>query len=169
MVIFMTMQDILYYIHTYRLIVLFLIVVGEYCVPAMPTGIVMPAAGIIAGQAHKGIIKVMLISLIAGLVGSIILYLLGYFVGSTLLEKLKIKHPKIEDKLEKTEKILEKHSFLGIFICRLIPIIRTYVSLICGTVKVNFLKFIIFSIPGIFCWNFTGIVVGYFFGGKIRF
>ena len=158
MVVFMTMQDILYYIHTYGLIVLFLIVVGEYCVPAMPTGIVMPAAGIIAGQAHKGIIKVMLISLIAGLVGSIILYLLGYFVGSTLL-----------DKLEKTEKIIEKHSFLGIFICRLIPIIRTYVSLICGTVKVNFLKFIIFSIPGIFCWNFTGIVVGYFFGGKIRF
>ena len=51
MVVFMTMQDILYYIHTYGLIVLFLIVVGEYCVPAMPTGIVMPAAGIIAGQA----------------------------------------------------------------------------------------------------------------------
>ncbi len=111
MVVFMTMQDVLYYIHTYGLIILFLIVVGEYCIPAMPTGIVMPAAGIIAGQAHKGIIKVMLISLIAGLVGSIILYLLGYFIGSTLLEKLKIKHPKIEDKLEKTEKILDKHSF----------------------------------------------------------
>jgi len=154
MVVFMTMQDVLYYIHTYGLIILFLIVVGEYCIPAMPTGIVMPAAGIIVGQAHKGIIKVMLISLIAGLVGSIILYLLGYFIGSTLLEKLKIKHPKIEDKLEKTEKILDKHSFLGIFICR---------------VKVNFFKFIIFSIPGIFCWNFTGIVVGYFFGGKIKF
>ena len=97
----MTMQDVLYYIHTYGLIVLFLVVVGEYCIPGIPTGIVMPAAGIVAGQAHKGLIEVMLI------------------------------------------------------------------SLICGTVKVNFLKFMIFSIPGIFCWNFSGIVVGYLFGGKI--
>ena len=164
----MTMQDILYYIHTYGLIVLFLIVVGEYCVPAMPTGIVMPAAGIIAGQAHKGIIEVMLISLVAGIVGSIILYLVGYFIGATILEKIKKKHPKMEDKILKTEKIIKEHSFFGIFVCRLIPIVRTYVSLICGTVKINFWRFIAFSIPGIFCWNFTGIVVGYFFGGQIK-
>lgn len=165
----MTMQDVLYYIHTYGLIVLFLVVIGEYCIPGIPTGIVMPAAGIVAGQAHEGIIEVMLISLIAGIVGSIILYLLGYFLGTTLMEKLKIKHPKIESGIEKTQKIMEEHSFIGIFICRLIPIVRTYVSLICGTVKVNFLKFMIFSIPGIFCWNFSGIVAGYFFGGKIVF
>lgn len=163
----MTMQDVLYYIHTYGLIVLFLVVVGEYCIPGIPTGIVMPAAGIVAGQAHKGLIEVMLISLIAGVVGSIILYLVGYFLGATLLEKLKIKHPKIESGIEKTQHVMEEHSFVGIFICRLIPIVRTYVSLICGTVKVNFLKFMIFSIPGIFCWNFSGIVVGYLFGGKI--
>lgn len=163
----MTMQDVLYYIHTYGLIVLFLVVVGEYCIPGIPTGIVMPAAGIVAGQAHEGLIEVMLISLIAGVVGSIILYLVGYFLGTTLLEKLKIKHPKIERGIEKTQQIMEEHSFVGIFICRLIPIVRTYVSLICGTVKVNFLKFMIFSIPGIFCWNFSGIVVGYLFGGKI--
>lgn len=163
----MTMQDVLYYIHTYGLIVLFLVVVGEYCIPGIPTGIVMPAAGIVAGQAHKGLIEVMLISLIAGVVGSIILYLVGYFLGTTLLEKLKIKHPKIESGIEKTQRVMEEHSFIGIFICRLIPIVRTYVSLICGTVKVNFLKFMIFSIPGIFCWNFSGIVVGYLFGGKI--
>lgn len=163
----MTMQDVLYYIHTYGLIVLFLVVVGEYCIPGIPTGIVMPAAGIVAGQAHKGLIEVMLISLIAGVVGSIILYLVGYFLGTTLLEKLKIKHPKIERGIEKTQQVMEEHSFVGIFICRLIPIVRTYVSLICGTVKVNFLKFMIFSIPGIFCWNFSGIVVGYLFGGKI--
>lgn len=163
----MTMQDVLYYIHTYGLIVLFLVVVGEYCIPGIPTGIVMPAAGIVAGQAHKGLIEVMIISLIAGIVGSIILYLVGYFLGTTLLEKLKIKHPKIESGIEKTQRIMEEHSFIGIFICRLIPIVRTYVSLICGTVKVNFLKFMIFSIPGIFCWNFSGIVVGYLFGGKI--
>ncbi|ELC8441353.1 DedA family protein [Clostridium perfringens] len=161
------MQDVLYYIHTYGLIVLFLVVVGEYCIPGIPTGIVMPAAGIVAGQAHKGLIEVMIISLIAGIVGSIILYLVGYFLGTTLLEKLKIKHPKIESGIEKTQRIMEEHSFIGIFICRLIPIVRTYVSLICGTVKVNFLKFMIFSIPGIFCWNFSGIVVGYLFGGKI--
>lgn len=165
----MTMQDVLYYIHTYGLIVLFLVVVGEYCIPGIPTGIVMPAAGIVAGQAHEGIIEVMLISLIAGIVGSVILYLIGYFLGTTLMERLKIKHPKIESGIEKTQKIMEEHSFIGIFICRLIPIVRTYVSLICGTVKVNFLKFMIFSIPGIFCWNFSGIVVGYFFGGKIVF
>ena len=168
MVKIMTMQDIITYIHTYGSIVLFLVVVGEYCIPAIPTGIVMPAAGIVAGQAHEGIVKVMLISLIAGIVGSIILYAVGYFLGAKILDKLKVKHPKVEEAMIKTQSILQNHSFIGIFICRLIPVVRTYVSLLCGSVRVNFMKFMFFSVPGIFCWNFTGIVVGYFFGGNIK-
>lgn len=164
----MTMQDILGYIHTYGFIVLFLVVVGEYCIPAIPTGIVMPAAGIVAGQSHDGLFEVMLISLVAGIVGSVILYSVGYFVGTKVLDKLKIKHPKLEEAMEKTQKILQDHSLIGIFVCRMIPVVRTYVSLLCGSVKVNFMKFMICSIPGIFCWNFTGIVVGYFFGGNLK-
>ena len=163
----MDMQVVMHYIHIYGLIVLFIIVVGEYSIPGIPPGIVMPAAGIMAGRAHKGLFLVILISLIAGLVGSIALYTVGYYVGSPLLEKIEKRFPKTKKPIERTQDILEKHDFIGIFICRLIPIVRTLVSAIAGSIKMDCFKFVLFSIPGIFCWNLSGIVVGYFFGGTL--
>lgn len=164
---FMDMQIVLNYIHTYGLIVLFIIVFGEYSIPGIPTGIVMPAAGIVAGRAHEGLFLVMFISLIAGLAGSIALYAVGYYVGSPILNKIEKKFPKTKKPIERTQDILEKHGFIGIFICRLIPVVRTLVSVISGSIKMNCFKFMVFSIPGIFCWNLSGIVVGYFFGGTL--
>ena len=52
----------------------------------------------------------------------------------------------------------------GVFLCRLLPVLRTIVSIIAGSVRMNFFKFLIYSTPGIFLWNLGFIFTGYFFG-----
>ena len=50
----------------------------------------------------------------------------------------------------------------GVFICRLLPIVRTLVSLVSGALRIEFSVFLIYSAAGISIWNSIFILLGYF-------
>lgn len=162
---FMDIDALLNYFATYGLILLFVIVFLEYLnLPGLPAGIIMPAAGILASRNNQSIVIVVLISVVAGVLGSIVLYLIGYYGGAIFLDKFGLKFPKVEPTISKGSNILKEKGFLGVFLCRLLPVLRTIISIIAGSVRMNFFKFLIYSTPGIFLWNLGFIITGYFFG-----
>lgn len=161
----MNIDSMLNYFATYGLILLFVIVFLEYLnLPGLPAGIIMPAAGILASRNNESLSTVVFISVLAGILGSVVLYLIGYYGGFMLLEKMGRKFPKIDPTIKKSSYILREKGFFGVFICRLLPVLRTIISMIAGSVRINFLKFLVYSIPGIFLWNLCFIFAGYFFG-----
>lgn len=94
---FMDIDAVLNYFATYGLTLLFVIVFLEYLnLPGLPAGIIMPAAGILASRNNQSIVLVVFISVVAGVLGSIVLYLIGYYGGAILLDKLGLKFPKIQ-------------------------------------------------------------------------
>ena len=113
----------------------------------------MPAAGILASRNNQSIVLVVFISVVAGVLGSIVLYLIGYYGGAILLDKLGLKFPKVQPTIRKSSTILKEKGLFGVFLCRLLPVLRTIVSIIAGSVRMNFFKFLIYSTPGIFLWN----------------
>ena len=162
---FMDIDAMLNYFATYGLTLLFVIVFLEYLnLPGLPAGIIMPAAGILASRNNQSIVLVVFISVVAGVLGSIVLYLIGYYGGAILLDKLGLKFPKIQPTIRKSSTILNEKGLFGVFLCRLLPVLRTIVSIIAGSVRMNFFKFLIYSTPGIFLWNLGFIFTGYFFG-----
>jgi len=51
-----------------------------------------------------------------------------------------------------------------VFLSRLFPLTRTYISLAVGAVKMNYSQFILYSLGGITIWNIILISLGYFLG-----
>ena len=75
------------YILKYGLIFLFLVVYLEYLnLPGLPVGVILPAIGVLIANNKYNFFGVFIISVLAGLLGSITLYYVGYYVGNPLLE-----------------------------------------------------------------------------------
>lgn len=161
----MDIQTVLNYFTQYGLIFLFVIVFLEYMnLPGLPAGIIMPAAGILIAGRDMNFITALIVSVLAGLLGSYILYFIGYFLGKPVLDKFYQKYQKLRPSINKAISYTEKHGSKGVFIARLIPVARTLISLTVGTMRMNFLSFTIYSILGITIWNSVFIYAGYAFG-----
>lgn len=158
-------QTITAYFEQYGILFFFLVIFLEHLsLPGLPAGIVMPSAGYLMSQAGVPFWQILIISVAAGLAGSLVLYAIGYFLGKPLLQWIKRKNKKIREVFEKAQDYVENNSSKALFISRLTPILRTNVSLVGGTLKINLAAFALYSALGILVWNFVTIYAGYAFG-----
>lgn len=164
----MTMELIMQYFARYGGIAIFVIVLLEYLnLPGFPAGVIMPLAGMWAAKGNIRFIPALIITVAAGLLGSLILYFLGYKGGELFLQKYLDKFPRqrkaIEDKLE----WVRQKGSVGIFISKLIPMIRTLVSIPAGISKMNLVQYTVSSTLGIFVWNLFFVGAGYYLGDAV--
>lgn len=162
------MDVIMQYFARYGGIAIFVIVLLEYMnLPGFPAGVIMPLAGIWAAKGNIHFIPALIITVAAGLTGSLILYWLGYKGGEIFLQKYLNKFPKQRPVIEeKLEWIREKGS-MGIFLSKLIPMIRTLISIPAGVCKMNLVKYTVSSTLGICLWNLIFVGAGYFLGDVV--
>jgi membrane protein DedA with SNARE-associated domain len=164
----MTVQILTDYFHQYGAIAIFIIVFLEYLnLPGFPAGLVMPLAGIWAAQGGIGFGMALLLSVLAGLCGSLVLYFIGRFGGNFLLSKYVHKFPKHKPIIEQTMERIRKKGYVGIFIGKLIPMIRTIISIPAGVLKMNLVGYTLSSLMGITVWNLVFVGAGYFFGESV--
>lgn len=164
----MDIQTLTQYFLEYGAIFIFIIVFLEYLnLPGFPAGVIMPLAGIWAARGNISFFMTIIISVIAGLMGSWVLYFIGRFGGEILLRYFKKHFPKQEELIQKNMEMLRKKGCVGIFISKLIPMIRTLISIPAGAIKMNFVKYSISSTLGIFIWNFVLVGSGYVLGDTV--
>lgn len=164
----MTMDVIMQYFARYGGIAIFVIVLLEYLnLPGFPAGVIMPLAGMWAAKGNIRFIPALVITVAAGLLGSLILYFLGYKGGELFLQKYLNKFPNqrkaIEDKLE----WVRQKGSVGIFVSKLIPMVRTLVSIPAGVSKMNLVKYTVSSTLGILVWNLFFVGAGYYLGDRV--
>lgn len=163
----MDIQVLTQYFLQYGTIFIFLIVFLEYLnMPGFPAGIIMPLAGIWAARGEIHFSVVMILSLAAGLAGSVILYWIGRIGGDMFLRRYLKRFPGQEAMIQKNFKLLESKGAAGIFISKLIPMVRTIISIPAGVIRMNFLTYCVSSALGIFIWNFFLIGAGYLLGDQ---
>ncbi|MVX66061.1 DedA family protein [Clostridium chromiireducens] len=156
---------IMYIISEIGYIAVVIITAMEYaCFPAMPSEVILPAIGILAAKGEITYFGALISSVLGGLIGSLLCYYVGYYGGGVLIEKIILKFPKTKRSIEIINIWFEKHGKLAIFFTRLIPLTRTYISIISGTAKYNKKTFILFSVMGIIIWNAILVSLGYFIG-----
>lgn len=156
------------YITQYGIIAIFVIIFLEYLnMPGLAAGIVMPLAGIWAAKGHINFLLALVITLLAGVIASWILYFLGRCGGGFLLEKYLKKFPQHREAIERNFDLIRKKGAVGVFIGRFIPMIRTLIAIPAGILKMNFWEFTISSALGIFFWNLVLVGAGYFMGDAV--
>mgnify|MGYP001043373785 CR=1 FL=1 len=164
----MTAEIIMEYFTKYGGIAIFVIVLLEYLnLPGFPAGVIMPLAGIWAARGQITFPVALLITVAAGLTGSLVLYFIGYTGGDFALQKYLAKFPGQRPAIEAKLKWVRQKGSLGIFISKLIPMIRTLISIPAGVSKMNMAKYIVSSTLGILVWNLVFVGAGYFLGDMV--
>ncbi len=150
----------------YGMISVFVLVLLEYASVPLPSEVVLPFIGIIGALHGISFFKILFVSLIAGLLGSIITYAIGYIFGMRVLTFIGNKFPRTRKAIEASYKWIEKYDKGATFISRLVPVARTFISVIAGVVKMKPLPFIAYSTIGIVIWNSILIGLGFFLGNN---
>ena len=143
---------------------IFLLSVLESALIPIPSEIIMPFSGFLVSNGTFEPVSVVLAGTFGNLGGSILTYFLGIKVGRAFI----LKYGKYilfkKGHLEFTEEMFQKYGDKISFFCRLLPAIRTYISLPCGIGKANFVKFSIYTFLGSLIWNIMLTYVGIVFG-----
>lgn len=155
------------YFAEYGLLFLLVIILLEYMnLPGLTAGI-MPAVGVLVSKSEMSLITALLVSVIAGLIGSWILYCIGRFGGELILKKYLNKFPSHESFVNSKIDYLREKGYTGILISKLIPMARTVISIPAGVLKLNFFKYSAHATLGIFICNTVLISSGYFLGEEL--
>ncbi|AYE33283.1 DedA family protein [Clostridium septicum] len=164
----MEINQLINYFSSYGMIFVFIIVFLEYLnLPGLPAGIILPLIGVLSSKGEGNLALVLIISVIAGAIGSWGLYCVGWFGGDFILNKYTNKFPKHKTYIDKSINVLKEKGNIGVFISMLIPMLRTMISVPAGVLKLNFIQYSIYSTLGIILWNSSLILSGYFFGDAV--
>lgn len=164
----MTLPTLTQYFTQYGAIAIFIIVLLEYLnLPGFPAGVIMPLSGVMASKGNISFPLVMLITTAAGLTGSLALYILGRKGGELFLNAYLKRFPKHREGIEKNMDWIRKKGALGVFLAKLIPMIRTLISIPAGVLKMPLNKYVVSSTLGVFVWNLVFVGAGYLLGDQI--
>jgi membrane protein DedA with SNARE-associated domain len=145
--------------------IIFLMALESACMP-VPSEIVMPFAGFLvaSGDTSMSLIGIILAGSFGCTLGSIAAYAVGFYAGRPLILRYG-KFVLIREKhLVAAEKWFEKYGDKATFIARLLPVIRTVISLPAGIAKMKFDKFVLYSFVGSVPWTAMLAYVGYWLG-----
>lgn len=77
------------------------------------------------------------------------------------------KFPSHKEKIDKNFEMLKKRGCIGVFIGKLIPVMRTLISIPAGVMKMNFWKYTLSSALGVAVWNLFFVGAGYILGDAV--
>ena len=101
------------------------------------------------------------------LLGSLVIYGLCYWGGEPIMEKLFGKSRKFRSFVQKCHEFIDAQHGRGLALCRIIPMLRTIVSIPAGLIRMPVKWFIGWSAIGIAAWNTALISAGYLFSDRI--
>lgn len=132
----------------------------ESCNIPLPSEAILPFAGYLVSKGVMTIHIAAFAGAIGCVIGSIPSYFIGYFGGRPFIEN----HGKwflISKKdLETADRWSQKWGEMAFFICRMLPIVRTFISLPAGILKVNLPKFLGLTFIGSLVWSYCLVFVG---------
>jgi len=161
-------QELLSFLnHIYTLIqwpgVVSLMALESACIP-IPSELIMPLAGwmLIKGQSLAATYTLLagVYGALGNTIGSAIAYVVGMWGGRALLERYGKYILISRHDLDRADNWFEKRGSWSIFVSRLLPVVRTFISLPAGIARMNFIKFTIYTFIGSFIWS-----VGLAYGG----
>jgi membrane protein DedA with SNARE-associated domain len=128
-----------------------LMVLESACIP-VPSEATMLFAGFNVSDGNYPLWAAVAVGSVANLVGSWIAYAIGYYGRIDLLEKHGKKLHIKKSQLEWADRYFEKHGDITVFLTRMMPIVRTFISLPAGVARMPFWRFSAFTLAGCIPW-----------------
>jgi len=140
--------------------IILLMALESACIP-IPSEVIMPAAGNLAWKGTLDLVGVIL----AGSLGSMLGSLAAYYAGLKLGRPFIVRYGKYifmkEEDLERAERWFARYGGWATFISRMVPVVRTFISLPAGIGKMEVKRFTLYSFVGSIPWCAFLAYVGY--------
>jgi membrane protein DedA with SNARE-associated domain len=135
------------------------------CIP-IPSEATMLFAGFNVSEGHYSLLVLVAVGSVANLVGSWVAYAVGYYGRIDILEKHGRKLHIKPSHLEWADRWFQRHGDATVFFTRMLPVIRTFISLPAGVAKMPFWRFSALTLAGCVPWVFLLALIGRQVGAK---
>ncbi len=161
-------QLITAFIQDFGYLAVFVLMTAESALIPIPSEVTMPFAGFMTSQGTLNFWTVVFVGAFGNLVGSWIAYALGYYKGESWVRVFIKRWGKWllirEEEFDRAKMWFEKYGQGVAFGSRLLPIVRTFISLPAGIARMNLLIFSILTFIGSFIWSAFLTYLGYQLG-----
>ena len=144
----------------------------ENVFPPIPSEVIMPLAGFLVAEGKENFAGVVIAGMVGSLLGALPLYYAGYLLGEERLKAFADKHGRwltlSRDDLERAKKWFDQYGKLAVLICRLVPGIRSLISIPAGIAKMNMAAFLFYSSVDAGVWTALLAYAGYILGAKFE-
>lgn len=145
-----------------------LIIALENVFPPIPSEIVLPFGGFMTTNSSLTIIGVIIAATIGSVLGAVILYGVGRLLDVERLEKIidrwgHILRIKKED-VHRADAWFDKYGYWTVLFCRMIPLVRSLISIPAGMSNMKFGLFLLFTTIGTVIWNSILVIIGAMLG-----
>ncbi|MFT8704745.1 DedA family protein [Bifidobacterium aquikefiricola] len=135
----------------------------ESIFPPIPSEVILPLAGFTASQGKIGLLEAIVTATLGSLLGAWTLYGVSRWIGFERLERIATRIPGVKSRdLEKANHWFEKYGTWSVLIGRVIPVVRSLISIPAGLGAMNFWSFTAWTLLGSAVWN--SLLIGFGFG-----
>ncbi len=162
------MEIITDFLYQYGYVALFVTMALENMNIPIPSEIILGFAGFLISQQIFSFWPTVVVATVAGIVGSLASYWMGYKGGRAILLKYGDKGGLTGKKLAAADAWFAKYGGISVFTGRLLPGIRTFISLPAGIARYPLPEFILLSVIGTVPWTILLVWLGALFGENWR-
>lgn len=155
----------------YGYIGIFALILLENVFPPIPSEIILTFGGFMTTQTSISVVGVIGFATIGSTLGAVILYGFGRMMNEERLIQFVNRYPVFRVKQEHIEKTMNwyrKYEYKTVFFCRMIPIVRSLISIPAGIGKMALLPFVLLTAFGSLLWNTVLVVAGAMLGEAWR-
>jgi len=143
------------------------IVALENVFPPIPSEIILPLAGFAAGRGEFSVFSAIAWTTAGSVVGAVALYLVGMLASDAWLQRALARIPLVhESDVERAEGWFDRHGRASVFLGRMIPGVRSFVSIPAGQRRMPWYEFALLTALGSLVWNSAFVYGGYALGTR---
>ncbi|MBD3107020.1 DedA family protein [Bacillus sp. AGMB 02131] len=142
----------------------FFLIALENIFPPIPSEVILTFGGFMTNSTGLSIVGVIMTATIGSVFGAVILYGIGLLLDVERLEKLIDRYGKIlrltKDDIYKADAWFDRYGIWTVFFCRVVPLVRSLISIPAGMSNMSFGLFLLFTTLGTLIWNTILVNVG---------
>lgn len=145
-----------------------ILVALENLFPPIPSEVILPLAGFLTGQGRFSLVLVLIASTLGSVIGALILYAIGVALGQAGIRRLFERWGHLAlitpEDLTRAEDWFDRWGPIAVFTGRLVPVVRSLVSIPAGYRRMPLVQFVPLTTFGSLLWNGALISLGWAFG-----
>lgn len=147
-----------------------LLMLVENVFPPIPSELIMPLAGFMVAQDKLTFLGATLAGMAGSVIGALPFYYAGKKLGEERVKRFADRHGRwltvSGQDIERASRWFDRHGGAAVFLCRLIPGVRSLISVPAGIARMNFVKFLFYTAIGTALWAGLLAYVGYVLGSN---